>query len=312
MSAGADLAMLEPVTGSTAPSLTIAIKLRDRVVNRAFVAFELLMARICRVPKQRILFSQVRKGREAIERSFRFTPHEIHFGEFRPDTLPDFDLLVPLLSIDPVRRLDELREFTGRNRLPIPSRSTIDTCDDKLLFHQRMTASGLAEFVPRIDADLAPPYVLKGRSGHAGERVHVVLDRRNEPGLPAAADPASYFRQELVPGRYEYTAHILFLGGRVRRALCIEHDMGLEISVKGPMQPRRQRIVRCRGLSVFARMLAALEFEGVCNIDFKLRDGKPLVLEINPRVGLSLCPYFFAFLRSLPRTSPRVHQSTVR
>jgi glutathione synthase/RimK-type ligase-like ATP-grasp enzyme len=163
-----------------------------------------------------------------------------------------------------------------------------------------MTARGLGEFIPRVADDLAPPYVLKGRSGFAGENVHLVLDDADARKLSATTASPNYFRQELVPGRYEYCAHILFIDGRIRRALCIQHDMAQDLSVKGKLKPRRQAIVRSRYLPVLARMLEALEFEGLCNIDFKVRDGKPLVMEINPRMGLSLCPYFFAFVRSLP------------
>jgi glutathione synthase/RimK-type ligase-like ATP-grasp enzyme len=281
--------------------MTPWIRLRDRIAKHAFIAFELLMAWLSRTPKQRILFSDTKKCRNTIERSFRFTPHEIHFGEFRPDTLADFDVLIPLLRVGPVRRLDELRTLAVHNRLPIPSRAAIDICDDKLAFQERMIASGLSEFVPRIGNELPAPYVLKRRWGDSGKGIHLVLDDSNAHDLPANAGSDEYFRQELVPGRYEYTAHILFIDKRIRRALCIEHEMTQEAYVKGSVNARRQRIVRCRHLPVFARMLAALEFEGLCNIDFKLRDGKPLVMEVNPRVGASLCPYVFAFVRSLPR-----------
>ena len=280
--------------------VSIWIRLRNRIVNRGFVWYELVLARLCRTPKLCILFSNVKGPDTTIRRSFRFTPHEIHFGEFRPETVRDFDVLVPLLFVNAVRRLDEMRALIGHSRLPIPSRRAIDTCDDKLAFHQRMTAAGLGEFLPRVDDALVPPYVLKGRSGHAGKTVHLVLDDAARD-LPADESPGDYFRQELVPGRYEYSVHILFIGGRIRRALCIEHDMAREISVKGSLKPRRQRIVRCRHLRLFERILTALEFKGLRNIDFKLRDGKPLVVEVNPRMGISLRPYFFAFVRSLPR-----------
>jgi hypothetical protein len=296
--------MSTPTTTPEPWLVTLWIRLRNRVVSRGYIAFELLMARLTRTPKLRILFSPVRGPDKTITRSFRFTPHEIHFGEFRPETAAEFDMLVPLLFVDAVRRLDELREHLGHSRLPIPSRAAIDACDDKLAFHRSMTAAGLGEFLPRVDDALAPPYMLKGRWGHAGKTVHLVLDESDARALPAGAEPDDYFRQELLPGRYEYCAHILFVDGRIRRALCIEHDMAREISVKGALKPLRQRIVRCRYLPVFARMLAALEFEGLCNIDFKLRDGKPLVMEVNPRMGISLCPYFFAFVRSLPRANP--------
>ena len=117
----------------------------------------------------------MRKTRAAIERSFRFAPYEIQFGEFRPDTVAGYDVLVPLLKVSAVRRLDELRALAIHNRLPIPSRSAIDVCDDKLLFHERMTANGLGEFLPCIGDSLAPPYVLKGRWGDAGSNVHVTI-----------------------------------------------------------------------------------------------------------------------------------------
>jgi glutathione synthase/RimK-type ligase-like ATP-grasp enzyme len=277
---------------------TVGVKLRDTIIKHGFVALELLLARLCRTPKLRILFSNVRRDRKMIERAFRSTTHEIHFAEFRPETVAGFDLVVPL-DIDAVRRMDEMRAVLGHNALPIPARSAIDTCDDKLAFHRRMVASGLAEFVPRVDDGLAPPYVLKGRWGHSGQNTYLVLGESDARDLPADATSGDYFRQAVVPGRYEYSLHVLFIGGRVRRALCIEHDMEREISVKGRVRPRRQRIVRCPSLPVFARILTALEFEGLCNIDFKLRDGKPMVMEVNPRMGNSLCPYFFAFVRSL-------------
>jgi len=297
------LAMGEALAKRQARFATIWIRLRDGVVKHGFIAYEYLTARLSRTPKLRILFSDTKRFRRIIERSFRFTPHEIQFGEFGPDTAADFDVLVPLLHVGAVRRLDELRPLLRNNRLPIPSRAAIDVCDDKLAFHQRMIARGLAEVVPRIGNELAPPYMLKRRWGDSGRDVHLVLDDSDARKLSANARSQEYFRQELVPGREEYTAHVLFINGRIRRALCIQYEMMHDAYVKGSLKPGRQRIVRCPHLPVLARVLSAVEFEGLCNIDFKLRDGKPLVLEVNPRVGASLCPYFFAFLRSLPRTN---------
>lgn len=287
-------------TGRRAKLTIISAKLCDRVVRRGFIALELLRARLARTPKQRILFSDVKQSRSALERSFRRTRHEIHFGSFESETVRDFDLLVPL-KIEDVRRLDAMRELVPHASPPISSRSAIEVCDDKLAFHEKMVSIGLGDVVPRVGDDIPPPYVLKGRRGVGGFNTYVVHRHGEAIDLPANAKPNDYFRQELVPGRYEYTAHILFIDGRIRRALCIEHDMERDISVKGPLWPRRQRIVRSRYLPLFARILAAVEFEGLCNIDFKIRNGKPVVMEVNPRMGGSLCPYVFAFVRTLAR-----------
>src|SRR5262245_39349421 len=114
--------------------------LRDRAVRYGFIAFENAMALLSRTPKLRILFSTVKRGRSTVERSFRFTPHEIHFGEFDEAKLADFDVLVPLLRVDAARSLDDMRAQIDHNLLPAPSRRAIDLCDDKLAFHEHMTA----------------------------------------------------------------------------------------------------------------------------------------------------------------------------
>jgi predicted ATP-grasp superfamily ATP-dependent carboligase len=269
----------------------------DRAVELGYVARELLLAHRLRVKPMRILFSEVTRARPAIERWFRFTPHRIRFGEFVPETVGDFDLLVPL-NTDDLRRLDGMRDRIAHNLLPIPPAAAIEVCDDKLLFAGVMQDAGFASLVPRLLSDPEPPYVFKMRRDRGGQRSRVVLSTDDASELPGKL-AEDCFRQELIPGRLEFATHLLFIQGRPVRWLTYEYDMGREHQVKGPLRPVRKRMIACRHLDTFSAVLAAIGFEGLCCIDFKERDGRPVILEINPRFGDSLCPYFFAYLRDL-------------
>jgi len=280
----------------TRDARTLASKL-DRIVELGYVARELLLARLLCVQRLRILFSDVTRSRPAIERWFRFTPHEIHFGEFRAEAVGNFDLLVPL-NTDDLRLLDRMRERIAHNLLPIPCADAIEVCDDKLLFARIMRETGFGDLVPKLVDDPRPPYVFKMRRDRGGQLSRIVLSAADAHALPTAPGDGS-FLQELLPGRLEFATHLLFIRGRPVRWLTYEYDMGREHQVKGRLRPVRKRMIACRHLERFSAVLGAIGYEGLCCIDYKEREGRPVILEINPRFGDSLCPYFFSYLRDL-------------
>jgi len=67
-----------------------------------------------------------------------------------------------------------------------------------------------------------------------------------------------------------------------------------------------QNIVKCKHLELFSNILKNIGYQGLCCIDYKMKDNSPMIFEINPRFGGSLSPFFFSFLvaetefRSLP------------
>jgi predicted ATP-grasp superfamily ATP-dependent carboligase len=56
---------------------------------------------------------------------------------------------------------------------------------------------------------------------------------------------------------------------------------------------------KCSYIDIFSDLLNAIGFEGLCCIDYKVKNGIPYIFEINPRFGGSLSFYFFSFLRHL-------------
>lgn len=279
--------------------------LLNKLVRIGYILKELLLAWMPWVPRYRVLASDHPGGRQGLERWFRRTGHELTFGAFDEATAGRYDVLVPLV-IEDVRLLVACRGAAKRNLLPVPSGEVVDLCDDKLAFWHFAQEHGFGENTPRMAGEGEWPCVLKkrrscggGGTWFAGSREEEALVREEVDGM------GDCFRQAVVPGAVEYAAHVLFLGGRVVRSVTFEYDMGGSGKVKGRDGPERQRMVRSRHDGVFVRMLSAMGYEGLCCIDYKVEGGVPKVMEINPRVGASLLPYFFSYLRSLARDGAR-------
>ena len=121
-----------------------------------------------------------------------------------------------------------------------------------------------------------------------------VLEQLNGP---------EFFRQEIVPGRHEFATHILFAKGKIVKSLNIMYEFESSSPIKGQDRPLYQVIHGCPYLDLFARILKSIGFQGLCCVNYKVAGGRPHILEINPRFGGSLAPYFFSFIRHL-ETAP--------
>jgi hypothetical protein len=222
----------------------------------------------------------------------------VDFGELDAVRARDYDLIVPL-TIPALLRAHELGLAAG-NPLPIPSPACIALCDDKLRFHQALAMHGFNELLPPLASHGEFPSVLKKRVDEWGAHAHVLLDEEDERSHAGLLGDPDYFRQAYVPGRREYASHLLARGGRILRSLTVEYRFDHDHHVKGRLRPPRgTRLVASRHLGDFAAMLAAIGFEGLCCVNYKLDGARPQVLEINPRFGASLAPYLFSFLRCL-------------
>lgn len=221
----------------------------------------------------------------AIERLIDHHRFDVQFAAFDDADFAPFDLVVPLRidQIAPAARANA----DGRRRAVLPSAALVETCDDKLLFHHRLTGLGFDDLLPALlpERPDAYPYVRKARRGDFGQGVRVI----HGPGEDDAPPPDS-FAQEAVAGRYEYVLHLLRVDGRVRYRLCYRYDMEQPLSVRGeaaiaaaiePDDP-------APAMPTCVRILDALGYEGTCCFNYKLEKGRLSILELNPRFGGSL------------------------
>lgn len=278
------------------PAQKVLRKWRDR----AFLTREWLRERAAVRGRKRVLAwppwpefdAQLRVG-------FGRTRHELQFGPVPPGG-GDFDLVVPL-SNDQIVACAEDPVLSRCNPLPLPRRDVVELCDDKAALNARLTEAGFGEHIPGTPAPGEYPYFLK-KSHDAGSRnIHRIEGGEDERRHAALLQTPEYFRQRCVFGEVEYAAHLLHYGGRLRQALTMRYTMPGPVAIKWRDPALLQR--RCRDdpshLRLFARMLTAIGFEGICCVNYKVRAGAPQVFEINPRIGLTLGYFFPVFLRSL-------------
>jgi glutathione synthase/RimK-type ligase-like ATP-grasp enzyme len=198
--------------------------------------------------------------------------------------------------------LEEARRHSPqKNALPVPSAESVRLCHDKYEFNEALIKAGFSRYIPKMvqGRALTPPYILKKRMGSWGKGCFVIRnDSDEEAQLDRINDP-QYFCQELIHGTAEFATHILFVDGRIVKALNIKYEFAIDTAIKGQTAPLFDVVHRCRYLGLFARILRAIQFEGLCCVNYKVAKGQPFLMEINPRFGGSLAPYFFSFIRHL-------------
>jgi hypothetical protein len=265
--------------------------------NLFYVRSEKLLALLSPGNELNVLMFVRQDWAEAIRRGFRRTPYRVEFGEITSASLDRFDVVVPLTHDD----LESLRRNSGKrkNRIAVPSKECERLCNDKMALNQCMIRGGFGAYIPKMGRELTPPYILKKRIGEWGADCHIIRDLKDEQTFSQQLNDPAYFCQELIGGPSEFATHILFMGGRIVKALNVMYEFETETPIKGQSRILYMVIRRCPYLSLFTKMLGTINFEGLCCVNYKMTRGQPFLLEINPRFGGSLAPYFFSFLRHL-------------
>jgi hypothetical protein len=254
----------------------------------------------------RVAFGDFGHWEESIRRNLaaRYEPAFVDLSRAR---LSDFDAVIPLQirHYSPLARHPELRG----SKFFSPSRAAVSLCDDKLKLARLLIKHGFANVVPRLRSPGPPyPYVWKKRRSWWGKDCHIVKGPEDERSLRLR--DRAYFAQEFVPGEVEFATHILLVAGRIRYASTFAHTMGTPFFVNGAQDTPVQSTFfpGCDYLDIFSRILEQLQFEGTACIDYKIAGGQPVLFEINPRFGGSLCSditaYLDAYIGSLTPQSP--------
>jgi len=263
-----------------------------------FFLYLVTRSQLSRKKKKRILFSNKKDWERAIKKGLGFTRHEVEFNDLSTCDFHQFDLIVPL-TIRDLRYLSGIRNQIENNPIPIPSIERITLCDDKFAFNQTLINSEFMELIPHVGEKLKYPYILKKRIDEWGSNSHIINDAQTEQSFSDKRISAEYFSQELVPGHYEYATHILFINNKILCSISNKYVFDTEMPIKGKDKALYTLICRCPFLDLFSSLLMHIGFNGLCCINYKVRDNAPLILEINPRFGGSLAPYFFSFIEHI-------------
>ena len=275
---------------------TLRMKFANRR-NHFYLKSEKLWESLSAGITKKILCSGMPEWTDEIKRGFRYSPHQVDFGSITKESFRRYDIVVPLglTALREARRQSPLQ----KSALPLPSEESVRLCDDKFEFNQTLIKLGFVQYIPKMvqGVTLTPPYILKRRIGSWGKDCYIIRNREDEGAqLDRITDP-NYFCQELVSGSSEFATHILFVNGRIVKSLNIKYEFADDTPIKGQSAERLRVVHRCPYLNLFSRILLAIQFKGICCVNYKVAKGQPFLLEINPRFGGSLAPYFFSFIR---------------
>jgi len=97
----------------------------------------------------------------------------------------------------------------------------------------------------------------------------MIRNHGDEAAHLARITDTEYFCQEFVPGSTEFATHILFSGGKIVKALNIKYRFPIDTPIKGQDAVNLMVICRCPYLDLFARVLRAIDYEGLCCVNYK-------------------------------------------
>ncbi len=243
-----------------------------------------------------ILFSVKPEWEADIRKGFYGSRHKLHFGDFNEKSIAENDLLVPI-SISDIKYLSGLR--LTDNPIPIPDSKAVDICDDKFLFYQTLEEKGFGNYLPKISNDLPRPYILKRKISSYGVDCFVIDGKETADKYKDMIGTPDYFCQQMVEGRTEFATHMIYKNGQILASLNIKYAFDNKMPIKGKNKFLYQKVCSCPYLDLFADILREIGFEGLCCFNYKELNGLPYIIEINPRFGGSLSPFFFSFARHL-------------
>lgn len=249
-----------------------------------------------------ILFSARAPWEVMLRAGFHGLPHRLHFEELRAADLERHDLIVPL-SLEDASFLRQQPAHLRERVLPLPDAECAALCHDKPRLNRFLAEAGFGVHIPPMGDDLAPPFVSKPTAGENSDGCLLVPDALSQQRLAEALARPGRFRQVAVAGSVEYATHFLLRDGALLRELTVRYHHDRPLFIKGARADDAVRTLGpCPAPGTLLQMLRAIGYDGLGCANYKLVQGRLQLLEINPRMGGSLCDYFFSFLRSLPQS----------
>jgi carbamoyl-phosphate synthase large subunit len=201
------------------------------------------------------------------------------------------DLVLPGVEYDALRMSQERDRFAALSaRFVLNSKTLIESDSDKWSTHCRQAVAGIPTIDTKVSGEfselataLGIPFLVKPRrsSGSKGHhRISTALDYEQ-----AQARLAGEFVAQRIVGTddAEYTVGVFGYGdGTSSHFLALQRRLSREgstVKAKTVFDAALERTV--------AELVALFKPEGPTNLQFRLHDGKYLLLEINPRFSSS-------------------------
>ena len=189
----------------------------------------------------------------------------------------------------------------------VSSHDTLNTFNNKELFYKFLERNGLKEYFPKLlnITSNTPefPFIMKRLDLYAGVGIVLIWDQeRYEWALNNHRfKDQEYLVQEYIEGDVEYVTQVMCKDGEILWNVTFEGPVPKDGKVNmGPFAENKIVTMEPEVLDVFRKIFNLANYSGPANVNFKLRDGKPIIFESNPRFGGSMF---------LPMFRPQLKQS---
>ena len=189
----------------------------------------------------------------------------------------------------------------------VSSHDTLNTFNNKELFYKFLERNGLKEYFPKLlnITSNTPefPFIMKRLDLYAGVGIALIWDqKRYEWALNNHRfKDQEYLVQEYIEGDVEYVTQVMCKDGEILWNVTFEGPVPKDGKVNmGPFAENKIVTMEPEVLDVFRKIFNIANYSGPANVNFKLRDGKPIIFESNPRFGGSMF---------LPMFRPQLKQS---
>lgn len=201
------------------------------------------------------------------------------------------DLVIPGIEQDVMRLTKDLEQFADlKTRFALNSRSLVEIAEDKWLMHTRLTKEGIPAIPTFIDGDfdvladwLGLPFLLKPRRSYASKGILQIETEADF--LYWQMKLGDNFMVQRIVGAddQEYTAGAFGYGdGSCSSKIIFQRRLS------GEGATVKAKVVDNQDISSMIDSLCRIFLPvGPTNFQFRLHEGEPLLLEINPRVSSS-------------------------
>ena len=236
---------------------------------------------------ENILFSKHDTWESHIRNTIKgYAPHFHAISEIDTN---GFDFIIPLTIHAQKYINNHLGHIRGKQTIT-PSNIAIDICNNKKTFSDFLIENGFEENTPKTDGNLDYPYILKRKYGEWGVGASIITGAESEALQLNGPEPDGYFRQEYIDGQEEYAAHIIVNDGEIIFSRNVKYTFQEKHFAKGKdFKPHSVETVDHKHLNtLFKKILNLLNYQGICCLDYKIKNNIVKIFEVNPRYGGSL------------------------
>ncbi|MGA1840647.1 MAG: ATP-grasp domain-containing protein [bacterium] len=213
-----------------------------------------------------------------------------------------FDLILTPEEFTSILLARNRKKFESYTAVPLPSVEALELASDKLRLLRHAEDIGIPcpkTFYPKNHQDLHAiagnidfPAVIKPRHGTGAYGVRYVKNK-NEllDQYPVVCKRFSRpMIQEFIPGRQRMFGVSLLFNHDLAPRACFVHRKVREFPVQGGASTLRESVEFPCLVDLSVELLKSLKWYGIANVEFKLdpRDGRPKLMELNPRFWGSL------------------------